>query len=84
MILKTYKNKDPVSLITNTLKSLALTIAIPREPLFIPLAEAFYPYDADIYDPNPFPSSRAYDLEPKNLASIFSCYAAMQRVADGM
>ncbi|KAJ4864201.1 hypothetical protein T069G_00731 [Trichoderma breve] len=59
---------------------LALTIATPGEPLFIPLVEAFYPYDADIHNPNPFPL--AYDLEPKNLASIFSCYAAMQRVAD--
>ncbi|KAL7953884.1 hypothetical protein V8C34DRAFT_317782 [Trichoderma compactum] len=46
----------------------ALAIAMPRGPLSISLAEAFYPYDADIH--------------PQDLAQTFSSYATMLRVAD--
>ncbi|OPB37030.1 hypothetical protein A0O28_0039420 [Trichoderma guizhouense] len=58
----------------------AFAIAIPGEPLFIPLAEAFYPYDADIHVADSF----YYILQPEDLAPTFSCYAAMPRLADGM
>ncbi|KAL6830734.1 hypothetical protein J3E69DRAFT_378851 [Trichoderma sp. SZMC 28015] len=59
----------------------ALSIANPREPLSLPLIEAFYTCDEDIHDSDSSHDTYRFKTHQK-LAQTFSRYATMLKVAD--
>ncbi|KAL7914774.1 hypothetical protein GGI35DRAFT_435211 [Trichoderma velutinum] len=58
----------------------AFIIAVRDEPFSVSLAEAFYPYDADIYYSSQY--HVGYRLLPQELVQILKVYTALPRVAE--